>query len=981
MNKPFALGSLIALAAVSPVAAQNRELQDEVDFVRKLATEMRFTSLALDQVQSLQAKYEGSDDFKEIYQLGIEISLAGARTENDREKRRNLFKDSLEKSTEFIERYDGETIATQARVTAVRAAYDFGTFLSQEIALAREEAPERLEELESQAKTIYTRALEHAKVVHSALEKGAREEGSNAQRDYYVTWLLQCMIERDLAAVAPEADRAIRADTAFESFDEFIFDVGEETLLGQRGFFEMSKISEVLKDYDDAVAGYVDTVDLIKDTLDDEDIVLPPGLRADMVQLLQEAYGQAAEVRLQSGDPESAIQVVQAFRGDLVDYAGDPDVDPEDQDVFELAHPVFGHQTLLTESRALAEAGSGDQIATALALAQRINEVHGNDFIGRRAKSTIQRILVSQADLVSGELLFEIAKGELPTENGIAGLKRAYAAMTADERRRFGLDLYYQMSIALGQQRRYVESAMAAIVALERHGANDDEAVVGVKRVASILGTATDAAFANARSDSSPAFSRMRERSDALQRQYGGVETAEKSAFRQGRNLFNKGDYAQAAGVFSSISSSDYYDPAQKLLVVAYVQGNDYQKAREAIGKFREFLGTPEAEIPSDRSDLRATREDTIATHDFYEARMNYLESTGTAQGSEEDPTRFEPTRLQLEKVLENHAEKAPAYIRPTKDMVARLYAKSGDLANAEAVYRDLRESYPDSVEVARLATQIFRSHYDRVKQRASELDQLIADEAGETDVERATSQLTEARRAAINSGWEYLQSADDPVWGVSYATLTVAGDLAKVTVDEDESEAAWKRAEDVARKVSETFESTDEHGDEVRQFVLPVLGESLLRQEKFREATSFLLTAVESNPNNYPLKRLLNLAQGGFFKLDQFGSFQRVTGGDEPGAAYDRHWGEYQTWALHPSRTEKFDLGWYQFHLESLMFAILAATDESGNVVDTQFHERAQTLFRIARSFDDFEVLRTQRGPEGAEMAKLFAALARFVR
>lgn len=982
MNRPTALGALIALASLSPVAAQDRDLQDEVDFVRKLATELRFTSLALDQVQELQAEHSSGEEFKQIYQLGIDISLEGARGESDAEKRRALFKEALEKSREFIERYDGEPIATQARVTAVRASFEFGTFLTQEIQLAAEEDPERLPELQTQAQEVYKNALEDARYVHSAMASFARDEGSAGQRDFFVTWLLQCMIERDLAGVAPEADRSARADTALEAFEEFIFDVGEDTLLGQRGFFEMSKVNEITRDYDGAVQGYFDTVDIIKQTLDDENIELPPALRADMLNLLQEAYGQAAEVRLNSGDPGSALKIVDTFRKDLATYLGTA---TDDDSILDASNPNVGHPTLLTEARALAVSGSSEQVAKALELAQKINDRNRNNFTGRRAKSTIKSILDSQQGLVSGELLFEVAKGELQSENreaGLAGLKRAYAAMTPQERNRLGLDLYYSMAIAFGQQKRYLESTMAAIVGLERHGSNDDESTVSAERVASILASAMDGTVGNNRSDSSPAMTRLRERADELQRQYGGADTAEKSRFRQARSLRSKGEFAQAADIFAEITSStDYYDQAQKLLIVSYVQANQFDKARAAIAKYREFLASDESKIPSDRADLRPLREDTIATHDYYEARMNYLEATGTAAGSEADPSRFEATRLQLQAVLDKHGEKAPAYKPSTIDMMARLSAQSGDLAKAEELYRSLRAENPDSALVTGLSTQIFASYYDRAKQREAELSSLLSDGASEDEVARATARLAEARRNAVRVGTDYLDSSSSPSWNTSYAIVLIAGDLAKSVLDSDQSKVAWKKAEEVTRLVVSKFENSADHSDEVRQSVLPVLGESLLRQEQFREATSFLQTAVAANPNNYPLKRLLNLAQGGFFKLDQYGRFQRITGGDQPAEAYERHWTEYQTYALHPSRTQKFDLTWYQFHLECLMFAILAATDESNNVVDTKFQDRARTLFRIAQSFDDFKALRTQRGPEGVEMAKLFQALRQFVR
>ena len=102
------------------------------------------------------------------------------------------------------------------------------------------------------------------------------------------------------------------------------------------------------------------------------------------------------------------------------------------------------------------------------------------------------------------------------------------------------------------------------------------------------------------------------------------------------------------------------------------------------------------------------------------------------------------------------------------------------------------------------------------------------------------------------------------------------------------------------------------------------------------------------------------------------------MTAGGEPALAYDHHWGRYQTWALHPDNSEKFDLLWFEFHLECFMFAMLAAKNDSGEIVDEQFWQRAMTIRRVAFNSLTLETLRNEHGREGAEITRLVELICR---
>lgn len=968
MSPSLARSALCALAALTPFAtstslnAQDPNLQREIEFVRALAEELRFIPLAQEQVERLKSANPDGDAFKAIYQLGIDVTLTGARSNSDREVQRRLFKEALDQSAEFIDRYEGESIADQARVSFVRASFDFGSFLVEEIELARTENPARVPELEELARETYGRAVDGAKKAKESLSDYQR--GTRKEFDFFVTWLYQGMLQRELARVSPESEQGDRADVADITFEEFIFEMGEATVLGQRGFFEMAKTNEIRKDFDAAVSAYFDTVAIIKDTLDDPELQLSAGLQGDMLTLLQEAYGQAAKVRLENGDPAAAIEIAGQFREDLKTYY------ENGENVLEASSPIHGHRLLLIEARALAAGGQPSQIQQALAQAQTINDLHGSDFVGLTAKAALSAIIAEQKD-VPGEILFEIAKGELAgsddKEPGLRAMKRAYAAMNDEEKRQFGLELHQLTSRGFAQQDRFLEASLVAIRGLERHG-NDASPNASAETLAELLDSTIRAYVQATKGTAEGTVAQLRSRSDALLKEFGGTKSVAQAQWRRGEALRSERKYNEAAQAFAQITSdTPYFDRAQARIVLCYAAGENYASARQTAASYRQFLTTPDAEIPEDRTDLQQYRAVSVATVGYYDCRMDYLESIGAVGGSA-DSSRFEPTIRKIEQFLSEFGEIGRDYVSPATDMMARLYAKSGDLPKAEELYRGLRTRDPNSSLVPALATQIFSSHYKRVQRLEKEVETLETSGAPEEEAKKASESLTEARKAALSSGLEYVGSATKPIWGVYRTTLSVAESLAKSVSEVDAQQRYWKTSEELARGLVDAYGEDSQHGESVQKWVTPVLGESLLRQRRFAEASAFLETAAEVNPDNFPLKRLLNLAQGGFYEFDRDGNFVEIAGADQPNQAWDRHYKEYKVWAISEQRgVQPYDIEWYEFQLECLMFATRAAGD------DKAYLDRADQHLRIAKSIDNLDLLRTERGDRGRQLFQLF--------
>lgn len=95
---------LLALACLSPTVSAQQSLQRDIDFVRALATEMRFIELARIETEELAKNNRGGAEQDKIAQLAVEIAYYGARSRSDRVQQRTLYKETVDKSKELIER-------------------------------------------------------------------------------------------------------------------------------------------------------------------------------------------------------------------------------------------------------------------------------------------------------------------------------------------------------------------------------------------------------------------------------------------------------------------------------------------------------------------------------------------------------------------------------------------------------------------------------------------------------------------------------------------------------------------------------------------------------------------------------------------------------------------------------------------------------------------------------------------------------------
>ena len=951
---------LVPLAGLSfaAMASAQTALQREVAFVKDLAADLGFVSLALQEVENLKRDYRQSDDFKLVAQLGIEISLRGAKLQTNREQRRTLYKEAIDKSSEFISRYDGDPIAAEARANLVDACNEYGRFLIEEIELATADEPEKVKDLEQSASEVFQRGVEGCKKIRASLREDISTDQDKWLR-YHVSWMLQGILQREQAR-AVQADRSTLCGISRRTLEDLIFEVGEGTVLGQRAYFEYAQNDEVEGNLKDAFQSYTDVSDSIKSILDEAEAVrLPEAAQNILYQMLQEVYDRLTQVSLKLGKSDAVLEAADRFRIDLAKY-GQGKSDPENvtlDDVFDVAHSFYGHPVFLTEARALAESGDAAKIDRALEIAQRISDAHENDFIGLRAKTVLKEIMSVRADAVSGRVLFDIAEGEFSSRNwekAIQNYKRALATMTAEEAPKFGLEAHRKLSRAFGIQKRFFESVLTCVIGLETYGATSEEATTSA--TADTLQTGWSNLSRSIRSElSDSTLSQLNSRVEAMLSRFGGDDNIAKVAYRNAKALYQERQFAKAAQAFAEVPADTvYHDQARSLRVSALVYAKDFAGARRAIEEFRAHLKTPAAEISSRRTDLLSYRRKALARITFYEQHMLYKEST---QEQSYDRTKFPAIIEAVEAFINEYENDSPDLAPSAYDMAARLYIELGQLDKAEAKYNALRAAYRGNRAIAPLATEIFTAHSDNVKALTTEFEALrLQKGASRRAVDEVATRLKNAQRAALNSGQDYAKTSTAPQFGVLYNSVRIALELQD-----------WNACIALGKQTIEGF-ADDKARAKTLNYVRRWVGQAYMGKPEpnWTAALELFRTVEKNDPKDFKVKRLIARALGGWMEFDgRTGNRRIIEGAGKPDEAYSKYYVEYRPYGL--TRHAVYSLEWYRFHWEAYFFAKRAARSLGG-----KYERYADTLFSKAEAGDDFQKL-LEYGQEGEELKRFF--------
>lgn len=938
MGAPNALVVLI-LGSLSPALFAQDKLDREIVFVRALAKEMKFIELAKEESDRLATEYRGAGEQDKIAQLAVQVSYYGAKARTDRTLQRTLFKEALDKSKELVERSTDANVQLQARSTLADASQDFGQFLIEELEIARESAPDKVKELEEEASTTFSLGKEACGKVMESLQAQRKDENKNTE--YLFLWLRKGVLMREQAR-AVKTDRELLVSRAIAELTDMVLEAGEETAIGLRGLFELAQCYEVSGDTKQALDNYQTTIEQISKALDQsEELGLSSDMQGRLFEMLQEVSVRAGDLMVRQGSPGTA-ELFTKFREQMQKHG------EKGAELFDVVDPRWGHLMLLAECRFLGESGDSKKIGEAMAMAQRINDKHPVDYVGVKAKAVLRDILTVQRTLVSGKLLFEVAKGEFQNKNyeeAIKGLRRAIAAMGTEELGKMGLEAYQMLGSAYGLTDRYLESVIALTEGLQRLGKDDKERAGDV---ADVLDRAV--AQLKRQSKNDPAFEPIHGNAASQIAAHGGAAAGAKLFWKAAQDLFNQKKYVEAAAEYAKIT------PDFALYEVSLVRGarcfqvvGKFDEARKALQAFRTYVEATKLDAKDTRTQYRGP---AIAEAEYSEAQMSYAEARGADEFKlKRDTTKYPAALQKVRAFVTNFAKDGEGNVPAALEMIGLLHSDLGELDKAEEAYAQLKEK--DATRASRLATNIFKEYQTRTKTLGEELDQAIAKDKGDAAINTAQTALHTARQKLTALGLEYISSSPTPQLSVLVATMLNFEQLKD-----------WKKVDEIAQKTLTLFgEDKNEQTKKVVDLVVrPKIGEALLQQRKFQQAYDMLVAAEKANPTQWEIKRQIARALGGWFELDATGRAVKEPGLDRPAEAYLKHFTEYRTWAERPD-VKKYSLEWYTFYWECYWFA------KQASVKDSKYKDTAAKFYNLARSTDDFATLKSH----GAEGLRLF--------
>jgi len=934
----------LALGSLSPALIAQDQLAREITFVRALAKEMRFIELAKAEADRLATDHRGAGDQDRIAQLSVEVAYYGARSRSDRTLQRALFKETVIKSQELIDRSTDGDVKVQAMSTLANASQDFGQFLTEELDIARNESPERVPELQEETINVLKAGKEACAGVKASLESEI-EDDEQKKIDYGVMWMKGAVLTREQAK-ADKENRGVLVSRAIEELEEMVLEYGEESALGLRGLFEIAKCYEVQGDMDEAVMWYTDTIDQIVRSLkghEDGDIEISPGMLGFLFGMMQEVYVRAGETMAREGHTDTE-KLFTDFRTHITTYG------EEDLDVFEIVSPTYGHLMLLAESRFKAESGDATKVQEALAMTQRINDKHPADYVGVRAKAVLSDILSMQSGLVSGALLFEVGKGDLQKRNyesSIKNLRGAIATMTADESKELGLEAHKMLGDAYRRSDRGLEAMIAIANGLQAHGIkgkdNPTEPQPQADMSSDMADTLDRAVSKHKRQTSEDTyFNAYWKRMQDLAAQFstGG---ANKLAYKTGSTFFNGQKYAEAAVEFAKVTSDyTYYEQAAVRLGRSQAMQGDFKTARTTIAAYRKFVG--DNVLGARDSGKQTVRKAALAAAAYNDVQMTYYEARGYEKFKLERELKNYPAAIDaIKQFLTNYAADGQLYVPQVLAYLGRLHVDTGALDQAEQAYTQLKAK--DMARSSRLASEIFQEYQAQVKSQIAEADKAVTSGKPANEIAAAQGEVNEVRKKLVALGMDYINSSPRPQLAILVNTMLNWSELKE-----------WQKVDDVAKKTLAIYGETKDEREQrvVDQLVRPMVGEALLQQRRFTEAYDMLSKAEKANPTHWNLKRQIARALGGWFEFD-LGSPVREPGLDKPVEAYMKYYGHpTESYRVYMQRDEikKFSFEWYEFMWEAYWFAKQASLKEP------KYKDIADKFYRLAKSTDNFESL-----------------------
>ncbi|MDF1800840.1 MAG: hypothetical protein P1V81_16825 [Planctomycetota bacterium] len=638
---PKAFLAIVALAASAPVTFAQSDLQVEADieFAQGLARRWQFVDLAEGVLEELS---KGSLDGAQSERLGLvrcEIYATAAKRERNAEERDRLFGAALTAYQDFIADNEFSDLKPAAESAYVQLSNTFAGVL--ELALA-DQVGEEAEATRTRIRETLEEPLSRTGALIASL-KSIDEPTALQERELYALMLDRGKMLSTLGRASE--DGTFYLGQAETTLDELALTAGERSAWGLQANIELARVLGATGDW----AYSMDLLEFVLDTVMPRDKAILEPYFADLSPADLELHWYYAEMAtpplleacVSANKPEAAISWALHYFNIYKKYG------------FSLSKPR-GHMALLASASVLMDAGGyvggrtndGElqwyatkedldaaessrrnkrtAVDLALSMAQTTNEENRGNVLQTRAQKLISEIIERPGIAIGPEILFEAAQGHYREKDypaAIEGMKRVLAALEDEDeaaRIEFGPKVLNHIGLALGNQKRYLESAMVfreAVTVWKGDPQFDSKNANGMLSAVKAL---------QAGSTADPQIEQLFQDAQRFVVETAGAQGAGEVVFNQAMREYEDGEYDIAFEKFGEVDTgADSYEKALVYKGACRYKQQRYDEATELFNAYLvDYLGDPTN--VTDLESRLARRQEASALATFYLGNITY---------------------------------------------------------------------------------------------------------------------------------------------------------------------------------------------------------------------------------------------------------------------------------------------------------------------------------------------------------------------
>ncbi len=911
---------------------QNDVINREIKFAKGLAIDFGFVGLA-DQVLNDLLSRKDLDE-KALYRIRLvkcNIRILAAKATPKVEKKLQLFKEAMQKIEELLNRFSGKDIANEARILYSQGALSYGTVLQGLI--EKEVDPEKKEQLRQEADSLYEKAIKACNKVKNDLEE-KKDADSEARANLYL-----CELLKDWAKIAANSEqRAVRLKSAKENLSDFIFDLGDESPAGARGYILLGQCYEMENNKDEALSNYQDIKETIWETITNKDNPQPPQILSLLAEIMEEAYYNLIRINNELGNAEEGIKAGEEMITRMNELKN-----------VKRSFP-YGYKALLEYAKALDDAGN---IKKALEIAKEVERKTATTYVGLEAKALIKHLISTKSPTLAGEIdpgtLFSAAEASYREQNFMGCIKEVKRVIlslkTEEDKRKYGLKCFDLMARCFFELNRLMEATYAWGKGCELFGKLPGVDKKYKDRVSTIALRCQDAARRLWRKTKDPNLTQLKEYAKGIITRYAAGE-ADAIFFKEAQSLVENAKFDEALQRLARIPSrSDWYERALVLKGKIEMLKGDFGKAR---GILNDYLGNYIKKHPSvpqgKASENRAT---AIAEANFFLGQMAYSEAMGE-KGKPKKPEMWDEVISIFTPVKDKFADQ-PELGLYSYYYLGKAWAEKGDLKKAQEYYKEIKRTKKRSKLIPALALTIFNAHRHRIR-------------AIKADKKSSRKELEKALKEALEFADEYMKGNPAPQYAVMYDAFKAAVELKDT-----------KKALDLFDKIMKVHGKNPKYATKILKYVKPEVARILQEQGEFNKAQPIIEELLNAYPKGKWPRNILWLAvknYGGWLEYKN-GKVVEVIGVNQPLEALKRPRELMATiYRGVQNPISKYTLPWYRIVLEYTYLAYRAGLKES------KWWDEAKTYLRVARGIDNFEGVKRASFFRSPEEAKAFDKL-----